>query len=170
MPPAGWVSASSSTSAPGCPPLGRRTRLRRRSAPPARSPMWTTTRWSWPTAGALLTARPGAQPCAWLHGDVRDPDTLLERAGAVLDFTKPVAVLLLALLHFVGDDEEPAGIVARLAAALAPGSLIAITHLTGDLAPQAIADCAKAYNALFFFNDTATTEIYTLSLHDAFPL
>ena len=46
---------------------------------------------------------------------MRDPDTLLERASAVLDFTKPVAVLLLALLHFVSDDQDPAAIVARLA-------------------------------------------------------
>jgi hypothetical protein len=96
---------------------------------------------------ALLTARPGAQPCAWLHGDVRDPGTILERAGEVLDFSKPVAVLLLALLHFVSDAEDPPGIVARFAAALAPGSLIAITHLTGDFAPQAITDSARAYNA-----------------------
>jgi hypothetical protein len=96
---------------------------------------------------ALLTARLGAEPCACLHGDVRDPDALIERAGAVLDFTKPVAVLLLALLHFVSDAEDPAGIVARFAAALAPGSLIAISHLTGDFAPQAITDSAAAYNA-----------------------
>jgi hypothetical protein len=96
---------------------------------------------------ALLTARPGAEPCAYLHGDVRDPDALIERAAAMLDFTRPVAVLLLALLHFVSDTEDPAGIVARFAAALAPGSLIAISHLTGDFAPQAITDSANAYNA-----------------------
>jgi len=96
---------------------------------------------------ALLTGAPGAQPCAWLHGDVRDPDTILERAADVLDFTNPVAVLMLALLHFVSDQEDPAGIVARFAAALAPGSLIAISHLTGDFAPQAITASARAYNA-----------------------
>jgi len=56
-------------------------------------------------------------------------------------------VLLLALLHFVADDEDPAGIVAKLAAALAPGSLIAISHLTGDFAPEEIAAGAAAYNA-----------------------
>jgi hypothetical protein len=55
--------------------------------------------------------------------------------------------LLLALLHFASDAEDPAGIVARFAAALAPGSLIAISHLTGDFAPQAITDSAAAYNA-----------------------
>jgi hypothetical protein len=96
---------------------------------------------------ALLTARPGAEPCTWLHGDVRDPDLLIDQAATVLDFTRPVAVLMLALLHFVTDDQDPAGIVARFAAALAPGSLIAITHLTADFAPQAITDSARAYNA-----------------------
>jgi hypothetical protein len=96
---------------------------------------------------ALLTARPGAQPCAWLHGDVRDPDSILDQAAGVLDFTRPVAVLLLALLHFVADEEDPAAIVARFAAALAPGSLIAISHLTADFAPEAITGSANAYNA-----------------------
>lgn len=58
-----------------------------------------------------------------------------------------VAVLLLAVLHFVSDEENPAEIVARLAAALAPGSLIAISHLTPDFAPEEIAAGAAAYNA-----------------------
>lgn len=96
---------------------------------------------------ALLKARPGAQPCTWLHCDVRDPAAILQQARAVLDFTRPVAVLLLALLHFVSDAEDPAGIVAQFAVALAPGSLIAISHLTGDFAPQAITASARAYNA-----------------------
>src|SRR5690349_19182869 len=96
---------------------------------------------------ALLTGKPGAEPSIWLHADVRDPGTLLKRATAVLDFSKPVAVLLLAILHFVPDEEDPAGIVAELAAALAPGSLIAITHLTADFAPQEITGSAAAYNA-----------------------
>ena len=96
---------------------------------------------------AYLTAKPDAERCTWLHGDVCDPGELLEKASAVLDFTKPIAVLLLALLHFVPDAEDPAGIVQELAGALAPGSLIAISHLTADFAPQAIAASAKAYNA-----------------------
>ena len=70
---------------------------------------------------ALTTVRPGAQPCTWLRGDVRDPGTLLQKACAALDFTRPVAVLLLAILHFVPDGEDPAGIVEELAGALAPG-------------------------------------------------
>jgi SAM-dependent methyltransferase len=96
---------------------------------------------------ALLTGLPGAQPCSYLHGDIRDPGALLEAASTVLDFSRPVAVLLLAVLHFVPDSDDPAGIIAQLAAALAPGSLIAISHLTADYAPQAIAEAVGAYNA-----------------------
>ena len=96
---------------------------------------------------ALLTAQPGAEPCTFLNGDVRDPAAILEQASAVLDYRRPVAVLLLAVLHFLADTDDPAGIIKQLAAALAPGSLIAISHLTADYAPQAIADSAAAYNA-----------------------
>ena len=96
---------------------------------------------------ALLTALPGAEPCTYLNGDVRDPAGVLEQASAVLDYSRPVAVMLLAVLHFLADTDDPAGIIKQLAAALAPGSLIAISHLTADYAPQAIADSAAAYNA-----------------------
>jgi hypothetical protein len=57
-----------------------------------------------------------------VSGDLRAADGLLERAGQVLYFCLPVAVLLLAVLHIVADEEDRAGIVARLAAALAPRS------------------------------------------------
>jgi len=96
---------------------------------------------------ALLRARPGAEPCTYLHGDLRDPAALLEHASAMVDYSRPVAVLLLAVLHFLADTDDPGGIIKQLAAALAPGSLIAISHLTADYAPQAIADSAAAYNA-----------------------
>jgi hypothetical protein len=98
-------------------------------------------------ARALMTAMRGAEPCAYIHCDVRDPDALLDSASTALDFTRPVAVLLLAVLHFVADTENPAGIVSRFAAALAPGSIIAISHVTADYAPEAMASGAAAYNA-----------------------
>jgi S-adenosyl methyltransferase len=57
----------------------------------------------------------------------------LARASATLDFARPVAVLLLAVLHFLPGSDGPARIVAGLARALAPGSYLAISHLTADL-------------------------------------
>jgi hypothetical protein len=86
-------------------------------------------------ARALLTSTPQGA-CDYLEADLRDPGHILDKAAAALDFTRPVAVLLLAVLHFLPDTDYPAAIVATLAAGLAPGSYLAISHLTADLAPQ----------------------------------
>jgi hypothetical protein len=67
-----------------------------------------------------------------IQADVRRPDTILGNAEvrSVLDFSKPMAVLLVALLHAVPDEFDPAGIVARFRDAMAPGSFLVISHLT----------------------------------------
>jgi S-adenosyl methyltransferase len=66
--------------------------------------------------------------------DLRDPRSIVRdpRVRAVLDFDEPVAVLLIAVLHFVADAEDPAGIVAEMMAATPPGSCLVISHLTAD--------------------------------------
>jgi len=96
-------------------------------------------------ARALLTARPPGR-CGYVDADLRDTATLLEKASRTLDFTRPAAVLLLAILHFIPDSDDPAGIVATLTSALAPGSYLVISHLTGDLAPGPVAAGVGAYN------------------------
>jgi hypothetical protein len=98
-------------------------------------------------ARALLTStREGA--CHYLDGDLRDPKAILESAAQTLDFTQPAAVILVAVLHFLAGADDPAGVVATLAAALAPGSFVAISHLTADFAPQPVSSAVAAYNAL----------------------
>jgi len=62
--------------------------------------------------------------------------------------TRPAAVLLLAVLHFLADTDDPAGVVAALARRLAPGSFVVISHLTGDFAPGPVTAGVEAYNAL----------------------
>jgi O-methyltransferase involved in polyketide biosynthesis len=64
-------------------------------------------------------------------GDLRDPDAILSdpQVTGHLDLSRPVAVLLVAILHFVPDDDKAAGIVARLRARLAPGSMLILTHI-----------------------------------------
>jgi S-adenosyl methyltransferase len=84
--------------------------------------------------------------CGYVDADLRDPAALLEKASRTLDFTRPTAVLLLAILHFIPDSDDPAGIVATLTSALAPGSYLVISHLTGDLAPGPVAAGIDAYN------------------------
>jgi hypothetical protein len=95
----------------------------------------------------LTPAGPTSGTCGYISADVRDPATLLERAASILDFSQPVAVWLLAVLHFVADADNPAGIIAAIAAALAPRSLIAISHLTADSAPGPVAAAAAAFNS-----------------------
>src|SRR5215472_17874087 len=96
-------------------------------------------------ARALLISTPQGT-CDYVDADVRDPATIIAQAGRTLDFTQPVAVLLLAVLHFVNDKEYPAGVVAALAGALAPGSYLAISHLTADLASDQVTAATAAYN------------------------
>lgn len=62
-----------------------------------------------------------------LQADIRDPDGILR--DAALDLTRPVAVLLVSVLHFIPDSDDPAGIVARLREAMVPGSYLAISQV-----------------------------------------
>ena len=97
-------------------------------------------------ARALLTAAsPGK--CSYIDADLRDTSTVLAQAARSLDFTRPAAALLLAVLHFIPDTDDPAAIVACLAAALAPGSYLVISHLTSDFAPDQVTAAVTAYNA-----------------------
>jgi hypothetical protein len=72
--------------------------------------------------------------------DLRDPAKITgdPRIRSVLDFDRPIAVLLVAILHFVADCDDPAGIVARLMGAVPPGSCLVISHLTADHYREAV--------------------------------
>jgi S-adenosyl methyltransferase len=91
-------------------------------------------------ARALLTSRPTGST-AYLDADLRDPDAILKHPdlSATLDLTRPIALLLVAVLHFIRDDEDPQGIVRRLIDALPPGSYLVATHSTWEYqSPEAI--------------------------------
>jgi hypothetical protein len=66
--------------------------------------------------------------------DLRDPEAIISdhRVRAMLDFGQPIAVLLISILHFITDSDDPAGIVSALMGAMPPGSCLAISHLTAD--------------------------------------
>jgi S-adenosyl methyltransferase len=96
-------------------------------------------------AQALLTsATEGATD--YFNADLRDPDAILEAAAATLDFTQPIAVMLLAILHVITDADDPWGIVARIMAAVPPGSYLVISHPARDIHPEAIAEMTKRFN------------------------
>jgi trans-aconitate methyltransferase len=98
-------------------------------------------------ARALLTSTPQGR-CDYIDADLRDTATIVGHAAATLDFTQPVAVLLLAILHFLPDTVDPASVVTTLAGTLAPGSYLAVSHLTADFAPEQVTTAARAYNTL----------------------
>ena len=76
---------------------------------------------------------------SYIHGDFRDPEAILADAEATLDFTSPVAVVLTGLLHVIPDSDDPYGCVRALLAAVPPGSYLALSHLTTDIAVGAMA-------------------------------
>jgi hypothetical protein len=98
-------------------------------------------------ARALLTSTLQGS-CDYIEADLRDTSAILAGAAQTLDLTRPAAVLLLAVLHFIADIDDPAEIVASLARKLAPGSYLVISHLTGDFAPGPVAAGVAAYNTL----------------------
>jgi hypothetical protein len=91
-------------------------------------------------ARALLTSAPTGTN-AYLDADLRDPDGILGDPAltATLDFSRPVALMLVAVLHFIRDDEDPQGIVDKLVGALPPGSYVVATHATWEYqSPEAV--------------------------------
>jgi hypothetical protein len=73
-----------------------------------------------------------------VEGDLRDSSAILEndQVTALLDFDRPIAVLMLAVLHFVPDADDPAGVVSAYREATVPGSYLAVSHATGDYWPE----------------------------------
>jgi S-adenosyl methyltransferase len=89
-------------------------------------------------ARALLTTGPAGRT-AYLDADLRDVDAIFGSADLreTLDLSQPVGLLLIAVMHFIPDDDDPWGLAARLLAALPSGSFLALSHLTGDFDPAA---------------------------------
>jgi S-adenosyl methyltransferase len=83
----------------------------------------------------------------YIFGDLREPAVILKAAAQTLDFSRPVAVLLLGVLHFFPPDDDPAGIAAELMAPLAAGSCLALSHLAADVSSDAMAETFRRLNA-----------------------
>lgn len=90
-------------------------------------------------SNAILAGNPHATA---IEADARQPERLLQHPDVrrLLDFRRPIGVLIVALLHFLPDDADAYGLVCTVRDALAPGSYIAITHGTADAMPPDIAE------------------------------
>jgi SAM-dependent methyltransferase len=94
-------------------------------------------------ARALLTSSPQGAT-AYVDADLRRPDEILDapELAATLDLSQPVALMLLAVLHFFPDSVDPQALVRRLVSALAPGSYLVMSHGTYDFLPAQTAQRA----------------------------
>jgi hypothetical protein len=96
-------------------------------------------------AAALLTsAEAGATD--YVDADLRDPGKVLSEASRTLDFTQPVAIMLIGVLHFIPDSDDPQGIVDALVDAVCPGSYLTVSHLTKDHYPEEMEAFTRAVN------------------------
>jgi hypothetical protein len=96
-------------------------------------------------ARALLTSCPEGAT-AYIDADARDPARILSEAARTLDFSRPVAVVMLAVMHFIPDADGPYQIVSQLIDAVPSGSYLVMSHATSDLDPAGAA-AADRYNA-----------------------
>jgi S-adenosyl methyltransferase len=93
-------------------------------------------------AHTLLQSTPEGAT-SFVRGDLLEPDTILEKAAETLDLTKPVASILVGILHVIPDEADPWSIVARLMDAVPSGSYLAISHLPKDVEPEEMAEMAE---------------------------
>jgi hypothetical protein len=98
-------------------------------------------------AQALLTSSPGGET-DYVQADLRDTGTILTEASRTLDFSRPVAILLIAILHFIPDAEDPYAIVNRLMDAVPSGSYLVVCHAASDIATETTAAMTRRYNEL----------------------
>jgi O-methyltransferase involved in polyketide biosynthesis len=92
-------------------------------------------------ARALLTSSPEGK-CAYIHADLREPEKILSDpvTRETLDFTRPIALILAAVVHFLLPEDDPARVVRTLVDALPPGSYVAASHGSTEYGSQEEAD------------------------------
>lgn len=90
-------------------------------------------------AHALLRGAPQGTT-AYVSGDLCEPEAILDQAAATLDLSQPTAVVLVGLLHVIPDASDPYGHVATLVDAVAPGSHLALSHMTNDVQADEMAE------------------------------
>ena len=98
-------------------------------------------------ARALLTSDP-AGATNYIDADLREPEQILARAAQVLDYDRPVAVMLMAILQHLQEEDDPYQVVATLMAAMPSGSYLALSHPAKDIDAEAMAKMADSLNKM----------------------
>jgi hypothetical protein len=98
-------------------------------------------------ARALLTGTSeGATD--YVEADLREPGKILAEAARTLDFRRPVAIMLIAILHLIVDQDDPYDLVSQLVSAVVPGSYVVISHAASDIDSGAMISMASRLNEL----------------------
>jgi hypothetical protein len=107
-----------------------------------------------------------------IQADLREPAKILAdpETQLLIDFTQPVALLLLAVLHFVPDEADPAQIMATLRDAVPPGSYLVICHACRDVRPDTADNATAVYNSRVAANLRVRTRDEIAALFDGFTL
>lgn len=103
-------------------------------------------------ARALLTSHP-AGATHYIDADLNDPESILREAATILDFTEPVAVMLLGIVHFILDAERARAVIGRFVDALPSGSFLTIAHGCHDF------NRAETDDIVSFWNERGTPKI-----------
>lgn len=92
----------------------------------------------------LLRDVPNAET---ILADIRDPDAVLDhpRVRELIDFDEPVAVLMVAVLHSISDEDDPAGLVGRYREVMVPGSYLVLSHGTPDKSSESLRNYIQLY-------------------------
>ncbi|HEX3207190.1 MAG TPA: SAM-dependent methyltransferase, partial [Propionibacteriaceae bacterium] len=94
-------------------------------------------------ARALLTSTPEGAT-AYIDADLRDPDTILQQAVRMLDFTQPIAIMLMGILGHIADDEQAQSIVKRLLGGVPAGSYLTMND--GTDTSEEVVEAARIWN------------------------
>ena len=116
-------------------------------------------------ARALLVGRPEGTT-DYLDADLRETEKILDHARGLLDFSQPVAVMLVAVLHLIGPEDHPHSIVSQLMDAVPPGSYLLLSHVASDIEPEKMAEMGKRLNRLlaqkgYYRNQAEVAQFFT---------
>jgi hypothetical protein len=120
-------------------------------------------------ARALLTSSPEGAT-GYLDADLKDTDEIVTGAAELLDFSQPVGVMLVAVLHMLSDAEYPQAIVDRLMAAVPVGSFLAISHLASDIEQETMAEMGRRLNESMTQQFTMRTRAQVTHFFDGLTL
>jgi hypothetical protein len=109
-------------------------------------------------------------PTAYVDADLRDTGKIMAEAARLLDFSKPVAVMLISVLHLIPDEDDPYAIVTRLMEAVPSGSWLALSHPARDVHPQQVTEAASRFNQLGPAKATLRTQDEILRFFDGLEL